>query len=417
MAKLFRVTTVPISVEKLLGKQLTFMNQFYEVTAISSDRENLTRVAGQLGVRSHAIDMTRQITPVKDLKSLWMMYRFFRKHKPDIVHTHTPKAGLIGMLAAKLAGVKVRLHTVAGLPLMEAEGVKRKVLNAVEKLTYACATKVYPNSKGLYDFILKEQLVKAEKLKVIGNGSSNGIDTSYFNPALYSEESKQELRKKMGIAEDDFVFVFVGRLVKDKGINELVSAFSSLQPLHSHTLQHTNPPTHQPSHSPTLTLSHPPTPAPSNLRALKLLLVGPMEQDLDPLLPETLQEIESNENIVMAGYQSDVRPYFSMADALVFPSYREGFPNVVMQAGAMGLPSIVSDINGCNEIIINNENGIVIPVKSTSDIYTAMATMITDQNSFTQMKNNSRKLISDRYEQIIIWELILEEYNNFRLNN
>lgn len=194
--KLFRITTVPISVEKLLGKQLTFMNDFYEVTAISSDKKELERVGKELGVKTFCVEMTRQITPLKDLKSLWEMYRYFRKEKPDIVHTHTPKAGLIGMLAAKLAGVKIRLHTVAGLPLMETTGTKRKILNFVEKFTYSCAVRVYPNSHGLKDFIIKEKFCEAGKLKVIGNGSTNGIDTDYFNPENFSEEEKKIPEKR-----------------------------------------------------------------------------------------------------------------------------------------------------------------------------------------------------------------------------
>jgi len=271
------------------------------------------------------------------------------------------------------------------------------VLNAVEKLTYACATKVYPNSQGLYDFIIKEKLVKAEKLKVIGNGSTNGIDTSYFDPALYSHKSKQDLRKNLAIRENDFVFVFVGRLVKDKGINELVSAFRSLQP--------PNPPASKSSHPITL--------EPSPLRTLKLLLVGPFEQELDPLSDEVLQEIETNPDIYCVGYQSDVRTYFSIADALVFPSYREGFPNVVMQAGAMGLPSIVSDINGCNEIIVNKENGLIISVKNEIAIQSAMKQLSLDNQMYKRMKNNSRTMIKQRYEQKVIWELILKEYKSF----
>jgi glycosyltransferase involved in cell wall biosynthesis len=405
MAKLFRITTVPLSVEKLLGNQLTFMNQHYEVTAISSDQEYLDRVGADLGIKTHAIEMTRQITPFQDLKSLWQMYRYIKKQKPEIVHTHTPKAGLIGMLAARLAGVKIRLHTVAGLPLMEAQGVKRKLLDAVEKLTYACATKVYPNSKGLYDFILKEKLVKAEKLKVIGNGSTNGIDTSHFDPDLYSEESQQDLRKKLGIAENDFVFVFVGRLVKDKGINELVSAFKSLQRSSSPTSQPSTPHIHK-STNPQLSTS-------PNQPISKLLLVGPLEQDLDPLTDEILQEIETNPDISCVGYQSDVRPYLSIADALVFPSYREGFPNVVLQAGAMGLPSIVSDINGCNEIIENNKNGLIIPVKDEGAITTAMKQLSSDKIIYEKMKNSSRSMITQHYKQNIIWELILKEYKSF----
>ena len=394
MAKLFRITTVPVSVEKLLGKQLTFMNQFYEVTAISSDKEDLERVGQELGVKTKAIEMTRKITPIQDLKSLWQMYCYLKKEKPGIVHTHTPKAGLIGMIAAKLAGIKGRLHTVAGLPLMETSGVKRRVLNQVEKLTYACATKVYPNSYGLKDFILKEKFCPPHKLKVIGNGSTNGINTAYFDSKLFSPQQKRELRQQWHWEENDFVWIFVGRLVKDKGINELVAAFRQL----TEKLNNTESALRNSSAN--------------NIknRYPKLLLVGPLEPELDPLLPETLNEMEHNKNILTVGYQKDVRPYLATADALIFPSYREGFPNVVMQAGAMELPSIVTNINGCNEIIKNNKNGIIISVKNRDEIYNALLKLMSDLNLYNKMKSEARENIVQHYDQKLIWNAILAEY-------
>lgn len=394
MAKLFRITTVPISVEKLLGNQLTYMNQFYEVTAISSDKENLKKTAEKLGVRYHAINMTRKITPFQDLVSLWKMYCYFRKEKPEIVHTHTPKAGLIGMMAARLAGVKVRLHTVAGLPLMESAGLKRNLLNVVEKLTYGCATKIYPNSFGLQEFILKEKFCAQDKLKVIANGSTNGIDTDYFNPAIFSEQQNLELRERLQIGENDFVWIFVGRLVKDKGINELVAAFTKLTKELNSTKNSFS------KHSVNNKIN----------RSPKLLLVGPLESELDPLMPETLMEIEQNKNIITVGYQSDVRPFMAVADALVFPSYREGFPNVVMQAGAMDLPSVVTNINGCNEIIKNNENGMIISVKNSNEIYNALLKLMLDQNLYLKTKSACRKKIVELYDHKIIWKAILAEY-------
>ncbi|KIA82883.1 glycosyl transferase family 1 [Kaistella solincola] len=375
MKKLLRLTTVPISLDKLLGKQLSFMSQYYEVTAISADAPELARVANKYGVKHHHIEMTRQISPLRDVKALWQFYRYCKAEKPFIVHSHTPKAGIVGMLGAKLAGVPNRLHTVAGLPLMEATGVKRTVLNFVEKLTYACATKVYPNSQGLYEFILKEKFAEPSKLKVLGKGSSNGIDTAFFSRSQVPEKQLQELRQSLSILPDDFVFIFVGRLVGDKGINELVHAFKE-----------------------------------TNLPQTKLLLVGPLETDLDALLPETLKEIENIKSIISAGYQDDVRPYFAISDALVFPSYREGFPNVVLQAGAMELPAIVSDINGCNEIIINGENGLIIPPKNVDELKDAMLKLLNDKELYNKLKKNTRPRIVKNYEQSVVWQAILEEY-------
>lgn len=379
--KLLRITTIPVSLETLLKGQHRFMSENeYEVVGVSSEGKPLQDVHENEGVRVVALEMTRTISIFKDIKALWNFYWLCKKEKPLIVHSHTPKAGIIGMLGAKLSSVPIRLHTVAGMPLMEIKGFKRKVLNLVEKLTYKCANMVYPNSYGLYEFIIEKGFTKKEKLKVIANGSSNGIDTGYFNTKQISIKLKEKLKADLNISEKDFVFAFVGRLVKDKGINELVSAFSRLKDQNT-----------------------------------KLILVGILEEELDPLLPETLKEINTNKNIISVGWQSDVRPYFAISDALVFPSYREGFPNVVMQAGAMGLPSIVTDINGCNEIIIDNENGIIIPPKDEKKLYEAMLSFLNNPQEVDRLANNSRKMIVDRYEQHVVWDALLKEYK--RLEN
>lgn len=379
--KLIRITTVPVSLEKLLENQLGFMQQYYDVTAISSDKMNLERVGRLQGVSVYNVAMTRKITPLQDLKAVWQLYNYFRREKPFIVHTHTPKAGTVGMIAAKLAGVPHRLHTIAGLPLLEAKGSKRKLLNLVERITYAAATKIYPNSNGLKEIIIKEQFCKPEKLFVIGNGSSNGINTSYFDPALFSKADNFILKSELGIHPNDFVFVFVGRLVGDKGINELVTAFQKIERGNS----------------------------------IKLVLVGSQEDDLDPLQKETLLQIQSNPNMIAVGHQTDVRPFLAISDALVFPSYREGFPNVVLQAGAMGLASIVTDINGCNEIILEGENGLIIPVKDSNAVYESMKKMMEDSSLRTCLQKKARLMIVSRYEQEVVWKALLAEYEKLEM--
>ncbi len=376
MRKLIRITTVPISLDKLLEGQLAFMKEHYEVTAVSSQEEELKRVASKQGVPYFFLPLTRKITPIQDLKAVYRLYKFLKKEKPEIVHTHTPKAGIVGMLAARLAGVPLRLHTVAGLPLLEATGVKRKILDVVEKLTYRCATKVYPNAQGLKTIIEALNFTKKTKLKVIGKGSSNGIDTTYFSPD-YESSDMVDVAKKLHISQTDFTFILVGRLVGDKGVNELVKAFVTVQEKHPDT---------------------------------SLLLVGPLEEELDPLMLSTQETIKTHSKIYTTGYVDDVRPYFAFAKALTFPSYREGFPNVVLQAGAMGLPSIVSDINGCNEIIVNNHNGLIVPVKSSTALETAMCKLIEDKVLYDRAKANARSVITDSYERREIWQALLEEY-------
>ncbi len=382
MSKLIRITTIPLSLEKLLEGQLTFMNQYYEVTAVAAEKDRLNRYGKDNQVDTFWVEMTRAITPWQDLKALLKLYRFLKKEKPLIVHTHTPKAGIIGMTAAKLAGVPLRLHTVAGLPLLETSGLKRAILDFVEKLTYRFATRVYPNSFGLQKIILELDYASPEKLKVLGKGSSNGIDTTYFDPSQYSSEFKVELRKNLNIPQEDLVYIFVGRLVKEKGINELVAAFTEI---------------------------HKKTPS------VSLLLVGPFEQDLDPVSELTLDLIQNHPKIFTTGYQVDVRPYFAISNVLTFPSYREGFPNVVMQANAMNLPAIVSDINGCNEIVENDTNGIIIPVKDAQALEAVMFTLYSRPEMREQLSENSRRLIVENYERQEFWHILLKEYKELEV--
>lgn len=383
MKKLIRITTVPVSLENLLEGQLNFMQEYYKVTAISAEKDRLLTYGKDNGVKTFHVEMTRKITPFKDLQALMQLYRFFKKEKPDIVHTHTPKAGMLGMMAAKAAGVPVRLHTVAGMPLMEAKGGKRKILEMVEKITYSCAHRIYPNSIGLKEFILKERFAPANKIKVLGKGSSNGIDISYFDPANISKDQKEDLRLSLGIPVNDLVFIFVGRLVRDKGMNELIESFVKLQEEHPN---------------------------------ISLLLVGTFEQELDPISVKNKSTLKNHPKIFPTGYQNDVRPYFAISDVLVFPSYREGFPNVVMQAGAMGLPLIVSDINGCNEIVEEGINGTIIPAKKVEELKEAMTKMLLQPNWRQKLQLNSRSKITSSYDRQTFWRLLLEEYKNVSKN-
>lgn len=378
--KLIRITTVSGSLDGLLQNQLKFMSDHFEVIGMSSKGIRLDKVRKEQNVRVIPLQMSRSISPLKDVVALIKLYTILRKEKPFILHSHTPKAGLLGMMASYFAKVPHRLHTVAGLPLLETKGIKRIILNFAEKATYAFATRVYPNSFGLEKIILDHNFTNKNKLKVIGNGSSNGIDLAHFDPSLFSKEENGALRQQLNIGESDFVFINIGRMVKDKGINELVEAFCKIQDTH---------------------------------KSVKLLLLGEFEKDLDPLLPETMDHIKNNPNIIYLGWQWDVRPYFAISNMLAFPSYREGFPNVVMQAGAMGLPSIVSDINGCNEIIVNGENGCIVPPKSMDDLYVAMIEAI---NNGTSKFKNARNSIAVRFDRSVIWNAILAEYDSLTPN-
>lgn len=373
--KIIRTATIPLSLNVLLKGQLRFLANYHEVIAISSNGDQLDEMREREKVRTIAIAMERGISPIKDLISLFKLYDQFKKEKPDIVHSITPKAGLLTMLAGKMAGVPIRMHTFTGLIFPSKQGLLQKLLIKMDQLLCWAATNIYPEGKGVKEDLINFKITE-KPLKVLANGNVNGIDLDFFSKDQISLDKQNEFKAELGLSAHDFVFVFVGRLVGDKGINELVEAFSKLQYPNA-----------------------------------KLLLVGPLETDLDPLKDETINEIDSNENIISVGFQKDVRPYFAISNALVFPSYREGFPNVVMQAGAMGLPSIVSDINGCNEIIVEGQNGTIIPPKNSEALLGAMKNIMDDKEYYQRLKENARPMIQQRYEQEAVWNALLEEYN------
>jgi glycosyltransferase involved in cell wall biosynthesis len=366
-----------MSLQYLLEGQLAYMqHQGFDVLAVSADGPEVRYLTEQ-GIAHHIVPMTRTITPWRDLLCLWQLVRLFRKWRPDIVHTHTPKAGLLGMLAARLAGVPIRLHTVAGLPLMEARGWQRSLLWCTEWLTYYCAQAVYPNSRGLLLYLHQHFLGLKSRFAFIGQGSSNGIDAAHFSPTSKLREHADHLRAQARISTNALVFCFVGRLVGDKGIHELVEAFISMAPA---------------------------------LPEVHLLLVGPFEDERDPVRAEIRIQVDQHPRIHAVGFQADVRPWLLAADVFVFPSYREGFPNVVMQAACLGLPCIVSDINGCNEIIHHEHTGLVVPPKNSEALRTAMERLGSDANLRLTFAQRAWAFVATRFERQALWRLWREEY-------
>lgn len=387
--KIIRTATVPFSLEVLLKGQLNYLNKNgFEVIGVSSSGIELDKVQKREGVRTVPVEMERQINVLKDLSALWKLYSLFKKEQPEIVHAITPKAGLLSMMAAKLAGVPVRMHTFTGLIWPTRTGFMRKLLMKMDQLLCWAATDINPEGQGVKEDLIEHKITK-KPLKVIGNGNVNGIDTAEFDPKRISLEKRQALRGQLGIKEDDFVFLFVGRVVTDKGIGELVDAFNQLNP-------------HTANRKPPTDTRHPPTP--------HLVIVGDYEKDLDPLPPETEQTIQEHPYIHAVGYKTNVVAYFGLADVLTFPSYREGFPNVVMQAAAMQLNAIVTDINGSNEIITDGKNGWIIPSKNVDKLKERMEWCLKNKETSKKMGLKSRKLMQEKYERSFVWQEILKEY-------
>lgn len=371
MYKLIRVATVPQSLKSLLKGQLDMLSKKFIVLAVSSPGKDMDIVKEREGVRIATIPMERRISVIKDFVSLYKMIRLFRKEKPDIVHSITPKAGLLSMLAAYLLRVPVRIHTFTGLVFPSSTGYMQKILILMDRIICFCATHIYPEGEGVKQDLIRYKIT-SKPLNVVANGNINGIDLNYFDRTSFIMESAIEIRK-----DSFFTFCFVGRIVRDKGINELISAFVKLYEEND---------------------------------KINLILIGSLERDLDPILSETEKLIHHHPAINFEGYQSDIRPFLAASDVFVFPSYREGFPNVVMQAGAMGVPAIVTDINGCNEIIVQDKNGVIIPPKDEEALLFAMKDLVSSPEKVSRLAANAREMITSRYEQRLVWEGILKEY-------
>lgn len=373
MLKLIRTSTIPASLENLLKGQLKMLSKYYNVLAVSSPGDDMETIEEREGVRTIAIPMERRISLIKDFISLIRLIVLFAKERPDMVHSITPKAGLLSMLAAWITRVPVRMHTFTGLVFPTATGKMQKLLIAMDRLTCFCATHINPEGEGVKRDLVNYNIT-SKPLHIIANGNVNGIDLEYF------DKTPEVVEKACSYKEEGtFTFCFVGRMVRDKGINELVHSFLRLY---------------------------------QKDERVRLLLVGPFEKELDPVLPEVEEHILHHPGICYMGYQNDVRPFLVASDALVFPSYREGFPNVVIQAGAMGLPAIVTDINGCNEIVLPDLNGVIIPSKDEQALYESMKYFASHPVEVEKMAANARPLIASRYEQRIVWNALLDEYKS-----
>lgn len=380
MPKLFRITTVPLSLQLLLTGQMRYMReQGFDVLMISADGRELPAVLENEGCPHIIVPMTREITPWQDARCLWQLIRLMRQEKPDIVHSHTPKAGLLGMLAAKIAGVPVRIHTVAGMPLMTSTGMKRSILEMTEKLTYWAANHVWPNSKSLLNFITEQKFCPPKKLSMIASGSSNGIDLDRYNPAAIKKDRLEAIKTDLAYDTSLTYLLFVGRIVADKGIPEFIEAFQQISPEYP---------------------------------ALRLILLGDFEAELDALPAHIMDAIKKNPHIRHISWSPFVEYYMSLADILVHPSHREGFPNVLLQAGALKCPIVCSAIVGNVDIVENNNTGLMFQVKDSADLARQLRFALDHKAHIQELSENLYSLIVRQFNRKRLHKEILENYMN-----
>lgn len=373
MSKLFIVTTVPITLTSILSGQPKFLSEYFEVNVISSPDKELNEVCFKEGVRVFPLKMNRKISIFDDISSLLKMILILIRNKPDIIHSYTPKAGLIAMLAGFITRTPVRIHTFTGLVFPTQKGFKKQLLILIDKLICFCATNVVPEGNGVKKTLL-EYSITGKSLNLIGNGNIAGVDTNHFRRESVAKIAC-EFKEKLDLPPKSFLFCFIGRFTKDKGFFEMIDAFECL-PNSAH-----------------------------------LLLVGEQDKRL-PLPDEFIDKLNSNSRIHFTGFLTDVRPALYISDILLLPSYREGFPNTPLQAGSMEVPCIVSDISGCNEIIENGVNGWIVPPKNSEALrYSMYNAMHEEPKLLKSMGASSRYSTCKKFEKADYLIRLLGFYN------
>ncbi|MCA9492964.1 MAG: glycosyltransferase family 4 protein [Myxococcales bacterium] len=361
-------TTVPLSLTALVPGQARMLSADFDVQLLTSPGELVEVARANEGTEVTTFPLTRTIDPRGDLAVLPKLVRHFRRTRPDIVQTYTPKAGLLCTMAARAARVPVRVHGVVGMPLMEARGARKAILNVTERVTYANATHLTANSIGLQRW-MSEHLTR-RRIDVIGYGSINGIDLTRYDGPAHRQAHRQRVRAELGFTDEHRVWLFVGRVVRDKGVVELVDAFVRLHARHP---------------------------------SARLVVVGPPEPELDPIPASTEETLRTHPAIRSVGYQHDVVPWLAAADAYVLPSYREGLPNGLLEAAAFGLPAVATDINGCNEVIDPERTGLLVPPKDASSLEAALEALTTSPERSAALGRAGRARVEERYDQRVYW--------------
>jgi len=374
---LVHVTTVPETLGFLRG-QIGFMKQRgFEVHAVSSPGKLLEEAGAREGIPVHAVDMPRRITPLKDLVALCKLYLLFRRLKPDIVHAHTPKGGVLGVLAARLAQVPVVIYGMRGLPFVTAMGIKRKLLCWSEKISCLFAHRVIAVSFSIREKALASGFCEETKIHVLGSGSGNGVDAvSHFNPDKYPPHKRAAIKRNLQIPPESLLLGYVGRIVRDKGIVELEATWQVLR-------QHfTN---------------------------LYLILVGLLEPQ-DPVPEPVIARLKSDSRIRFTGWVEDPTPLYAVMDILVLPTYREGFPNTLLEAGAMEVPVVATRVDGCVEAVVDGVTGLLIPPRDSQALAASCSRLLKDSILRQQMGQSGRQRVLRYFRPEKIWEALYKEY-------
>lgn len=368
MFKICYVVTIPLTIESFFIPQLQYLAaNGFDVTVVCSNDSNLQEKLGE-SIRFYPIDIPRGISFGGSIYALKTLTCFFKKEKFDLIQYSTPNAAFYSSIAAKKADCKVRNYHLMGLRYLGASGMERTILKVLERIACHNSTSIECVSKSNMEMGISEGLFPREKVTVVWNGSTGGVDLSRFDFSK-RQQWRKEIRKELGYSSNDFVYGFVGRITKDKGIDELLSAFLELKD------------------------------------NSKLLLVGDIEKD-NHLDVDLLAKAQQNSNIKFHSFVSDIERYYAIIDVLVLPSYREGFGNVVIEAGAVGTPAIVTDIPGPTDTIDREKTALVVPVKNPHALAESLRKI--RERDYVNMGENAAQFAKEKFDSKVLCEKILE---------
>lgn len=373
--RVVHVLTVADSLVFFAGQPAWFRERGVDVAFVATPDPRLDRFGARWGVPVHPIPIPRRVAPLEDLRAIVRLVRLFRRMRPDVVHGHTPKGGLLGMLAAALAGVPVRVYHIHGLPFVTARGPLRAVLAATERVSCLAANHVLCVSRGVREVALAEGLTH-KPIEVLLGGSINGVDArGRFDPAAHAARRGPE-RDRLGIPADAVVFLFVGRLVRDKGVVELAEAWGRVR---------------------------------AEVPGAHLVVAGPFEER-DPVPAATRRALEGDDRVHLLGFLEDVERVYAMSDLVVLPTYREGFPVVPLEAAAMGLPVLTTAIPGCTEAVVDGVTGTLVPPADAGRLADAMRAYGRDPDLRRRHGDSGRARVLSDYVQEDVWRALLERY-------
>jgi glycosyltransferase involved in cell wall biosynthesis len=372
--RLVHLTTVPMSLRFLTGQPPYMSERGFEVQAISSPGVELQGFSQREGVQVHAIRMERRISPLRDLVALLRIWRTLRSLRPSIVHAHTPKAGLLGMIAARFARVPVRIYHLHGLEFETRTGFLRWLLRFTDWIACALANRVLCVGRSTREGAIAEGICARQKIHLLGGGSINGVDTERFFPP--DPASRHAARAALGLSDQALVVGFVGRVVREKGIVELANAWRVLRDEFPH---------------------------------IRLLLVGPVEAR-DPVPKEVLERLRSDPRVIIRGLDWETPRLYAAMDMLVLPTYREGFPVTLLEAGAMGLPVVATRIPGCVDAVVDGVTGTLVPARDASPFAAAIRRYCANAELRRSHGREARVRILQHFRQETLWAATAEEY-------